>query len=149
MVKKLLVPILIAVIAVAIGLAIGVFFIGPRLVSEPKERKEKNAKDESVLYDLNTMNINLSDYSWIVQLKLTLRFKNQKILDEIVAKDPEMAVIKDIIISVVSSKSPGDFTSDGMDLIMEEIKEAINAYYGKTVVLEVFYTEKLVTKLPG
>ncbi len=146
--KKLLVPILIAIVAVAIGLGIGVFFIGPKMAPKADDKKKDTTKDESVLYDMPKMTINLSDYSWIVQIKLTLRFKDQKTLDEITTKDPDMAVIKDIIISVISRKNPGDFTSEGMDQIMNEIKEAINDFYGKTVVLDVFYTEKLVTKLP-
>jgi flagellar basal body-associated protein FliL len=147
-VKKLLVPILIAIVAIAVGLAIGVFFIGPKMAPKAEEKPKETTKDESVLYDMPKMTINLSDYSWIVQIKLTLRFKDQKTLDEITTKDPDMAVIKDIIISVISRKKPGDFTSEGMDQIMNEIKEAINDFYGKTVVLDVFYTEKLVTKLP-
>ena len=146
--KKLLVPMLIALVAVAIGLAIGVFFIGPKMAPKPPQEEKPDTKDESVLYDMPKMTINLSDYSWIVQIKLTLRFKDQKTLDEITAKDPDMAVIKDIIITVISRKKPGDFTSEGMDQIMKEIRDSINDFYGKTVVLDVFYTEKLVTKIP-
>ena len=146
--KKLLMPILIAVLAIAIGLAIGVFFIGPKMAPKPQENPKENTKDESILYDMPKMTINLADYAWIVQIKLTLRFKDQKTLDEITAKDPDMAAIKDIIISVISRKQPGDFTSEGMDQIMNEIKNAINDFYGKTVILDVFYTEKLITKLP-
>jgi len=147
-VKKLAVIVAVSVIAIAVGVAVGVFVVGPRLSPKAPTTADEIEKDKTVLYDLPKMTVNLSDPSWIIQISLTLRFRDQKALDEVIGKDPDMYVIRDIVISVLSTKTPEDFTSEKIKDVLNEIKDKINAYYGEDIVVEVLCTDKLLTKLP-
>ena len=147
-VKKIIVIAAISVIAIMVGVVIGVFVIGPRLAPKAPTTADEIQKDKTVLYDLPKMTVNLADPSWIIQISLTLRFRDQKALDEVIGKDPDMYVIRDIVISVLSTKKAEDFTSDNIQKVLNEIKDKINAYYGEDIVVEVLCTDKLLTKLP-
>ncbi len=147
-VKKIIIIAAISVIAIIVGVVIGVFVIGPRLAPKAPTTADEIQKDKTVLYDLPKMTVNLADPSWIIQISLTLRFRDQKALDEILGKDPDMYVIRDIVISVLSTKKAEDFTSENIEKVLNEIKDKINAYYGEDIVVEVLCTDKLLTKLP-
>ncbi len=141
--KKLL-PILIPVIAAILGIAIGGFVIGPMLIPKPPDVEPQ----EGVLYSLGKMQINLDEMSYIVIISPVLEFRDQKTLDEIMKKDPNLSEIKSIIIRTLAKYSPEDFVGDKRRATMAAVVESINNFYGDKVVLRIFVTELLISKLP-
>jgi flagellar basal body-associated protein FliL len=141
--KKLL-PILIPVIAAILGIAIGGFVIGPMLIPKPPAVEPQ----EGVLYSLGKMQINLDEMAYIVIMSPVLEFRDQKTLDEITKKDPNLSEIKNIIIRTLAKYKPEDFVGDKRRATMAAVVEAINNFYGDKVVLRIFVTELLISKLP-
>ncbi len=141
--KKIL-PILIPIIAAIIGVAIGGFVVGPMLIPKPPEVQPESG----VLYSLGKMQINLDEMSFIVIMSPVLEFRDQKTLDEITKKDPNLSEIKNIMIRTLAKYKPEDFIGDKRKATLADVATAINNYYGDKVVLRIFVTELLISKLP-
>ncbi len=141
--KKLL-PILIPILAAVIGVAIGGFVIGPMLIPKPPQVEPQ----QGVLYSLGKMQINLDEMAYIVIMSPVLEFRDQKTLDEITKKDPNLSEIKNIIIRTLARYKPEDFVGDKRKKTMADVITAINNFYGDKVVLRIFVTELLISKLP-
>ncbi len=141
--KKLL-PILIPLIAAIIGIAIGGFVVGPMLIPKPPEVQPESG----VLYSLGKMQINLDEMSFIVIMSPVLEFRDQKTLDKITKKDPNLSEIKNIMIRTLAKYKPEDFIGDRRKATLADVATAINNYYGDKVVLRIFVTELLISKLP-
>ena len=141
--KKLL-PILIPLVAAIIGIAIGGFVVGPMLIPKPPEIQPESG----VLYSLGKMQINLDEISFIVIMSPVLEFRDQKTLDEILKKDPNLSEIKNIMIRTLAKYKPEDFIGDKRKTTLADVATAINNYYGDKVVLRIFVTELLISKLP-
>ena len=141
---KKLIPILIPVIAAIVGIAIGGFVIGPMLIPKPPEVQPQ----EGVLYSLGKMQINLDEMNYIVILVPVIEFRDQNTLDNLLEESPNLSEIKNIILKTLAKFKPSDFVGENLKSTLAEVVEAINNYYGDKVVLRIFVTEVLISKLP-
>lgn len=143
MLKKVLI-FAIPILAVIIGLVVGLFVIGPRLAPKTPEPEPR----EGVLYALPKMTVNLDDPDYVVQVQLVLEFVDQDTLDAILKKDPQMAEIKHIIIMTLGKFKPEDFVGPKRKATLAKLAEAINDAYGDRIILRIYTPDILITKLP-
>lgn len=141
---KKLIPILIPIIAAIVGIAIGGFIIGPMLIPKPPEVQPQ----EGVLYSLGKIQVNLDEMNYIVILAPVLEFRDQNTLDNLLQESPNLSEIKNIILKTLAKFKPSDFVGENLRSTLAEVVEAINNYYGDKVVLRIFVTEVLISKLP-
>lgn len=141
---KKLIPILIPIIAAIVGIAIGGFIIGPMLIPKPPEVQPQ----EGVLYSLGKIQVNLDEMNYIVILTPVLEFRDQNTLDNLLQESPNLSEIKNIILKTLAKFKPSDFVGENLKNTLAEVVEAINNYYGDKVVLRIFVTEVLISKLP-
>ena len=141
---KKLIPILIPVIAAVVGIAIGGFIIGPMLIPRPPEVQPQ----EGILYSLGKIQVNLDEMNYIVIISPVLEFRDQKTLDDLLQESPNLSEIKNIILKTLAKFKPSDFVGESLKSTLAEVVEAINNYYGDKVVLRIFVTEVLISKLP-
>ncbi|KUJ96399.1 MAG: Flagellar basal body-associated protein FliL [Desulfonauticus sp. 38_4375] len=154
---------LIIIIVLALGLLGGggffayKYFLAPKPATEEakpeasKEGEKKDTKEEvqeeggpTEIYSLPAFIVNLADPLGRRYLKLSLdvEVKNQKVVEEVDKKLPQ---IKDAIILLLSSKSFNDIDSIEEKLALKnEIMSRLTQILGQDKVIRVYFTEMVV-----
>lgn len=129
------------------------FFLAPKPGEEKKveesqtqgkEEVKEETEAESVIYSLPAFIVNLADPLGRRYLKLSLdiEVKNQKVVEEVDKKLPQ---IKDAIILLLSSKSFTDIDTMEEKLALKtEIMSRLTQILGQGKVIRVYFTEMVV-----
>ena len=147
--KKLLIFLLIFLI-----LAGGGGFAAYKFVFAKKEEKKdkaeeivketKNVDQLGIMYDLGTFVVNLADKDADRYLKIdiVLELENEQVKMEV---DKRLPMIKDAITTLLITKTSEELqTTEGMELLKEEIIKRVNALLPLGGVKNVYFTEFVI-----
>ena len=140
--KKKLLLLLISGLLIIILAGVMVFFLTTPKGEEGKEAKRHHK--ETFLYTMEPVVVNLFDPTGKRYLQISLAFElgDKKLEEEIKNNEPK---IKDVIISVLSSKTPEEvLKAEAKEVIKNELLHKINSILGEEVVLNIYITQYIV-----
>ncbi|HHY43525.1 MAG TPA: flagellar basal body-associated FliL family protein [Coprothermobacter sp.] len=147
--KKILVYLVVVVLLLGVGMALGVYVLAP-VVKDMGSNTKSQSKPEPVLQPLGKFTTNLSNPKYIIQVTVNLEFYDKKALSEVQKMDPSFLVIQDELLKYFKTLKPEDFSSDkGITLIQENFVKRINNLYGKTILSGVLFgADTVITVMP-
>ncbi|QGT99174.1 hypothetical protein SYNTR_0581 [Candidatus Syntrophocurvum alkaliphilum] len=109
----------------------------PLLPDEDTEQ-EKLATGDLVLIDQFTTNINDIAGSRYLKIEIYVEITDEKAKESI---EERMPIIKDGILTILSSKNVADFDASNWGSLRQEIKEVVNSKVGINAVSNVYFTD--------
>ncbi|NPV88258.1 flagellar basal body-associated protein FliL [Coprothermobacteraceae bacterium] len=148
--KKALLYVLAVLLLLSMGMALGAFVVAPMLRARASTNVQQKPKNTPVLQTLGKFTTNLSDPKDIIQITVNLEFYDAKVLNEVKKTDPNLLVMQDVILKHLKTLTPTSFASDkSISKVQADIRDKINAYYGKTVVTNVLFgADTVITVMP-
>lgn len=110
-----------------------------------KETKKENKKSEkTVVYNMGAIIVNLSDPGpqRYLKVQVAVELDNPKLEEEVKNREPQL---KDIIISVLSSKTTADInTPQGKIALKQEILKRLNMVITEGEIMDLFFSEFII-----
>ncbi|MFO7819618.1 MAG: flagellar basal body-associated FliL family protein [Halanaerobacter sp.] len=107
-----------------------------------KESQKKEVEELGPTHDLEQFLVNLSGSNSYVKLKISVEVDNEKVIEEIEDRSPQ---IRDIIISILRSKEMEDVQkSPAAKALRSEIRTKINENLAKGKITNIFFTEFVI-----
>jgi len=113
--------------------------------NDKKDKKEKKSgKEASIVYSMGAIIVNLADQGVqrYLKVQVAVELDNPKLEEEIKKREPQ---IKDIVISVLSSKTVSDInTPQGKIALKQEIIKRANMVLTEGEITELFFSEFII-----
>jgi len=147
--KKILVYLLVVVLLLGTGMALGVYVLAP-VVIDMGANTASQSKPKPILQPLGKFTTNLSNPKYIIQVTVNLEFYDEKVLSEVQKMDPNFLVIQDELLKYFKTLKPEDFSTDkGISQIQDDFVKRINNLYGKSVLSDVLFgADTVITVMP-
>lgn len=113
----------------------------------PKEEKKETAKTESLgtPFDAGEFTTNIGDVNGSrfmkAKINLTISDSDKKNMEEVTKYK---AIVRDRILTIISSKTVADLDPRNRNNLREEIKKDLNTTLGKNVILNVYFEELVI-----
>jgi len=129
------------VVLLLIGGVVYFFFLSSSS-SDSSEGKKPKENVASAIHKMDPFLVNLADPGQLRYLKVTLHIETPLKGEEYEKRLPQL---RDSVLSVLSSKQFKDIsTSDGKNVLREEIKEKMNQLLVETKVQNIYFTEFVI-----
>ena len=142
--KKLLLFLIVGIVVIVVAGTAVLLLTSPKGGGEGGEEVKKSHPENTVIYSMEPIVVNLFDPTGrrYIQIALALELENKKMEEEVKNNEPK---IKDVIISVLSSKTPEEVLQpQAKELIKKELLQKINEVLGENVVLHIYITQYIV-----
>lgn len=142
--KRLLLFILVGIFLIGITGGVVFLILGKKGEGEKGKTGETGKAEVEVVYSLQPVVVNLMDPygKRYLQIGLALGLVNKKAEEKIKHREP---MIRDILISFLSSKSPEEVLQpETKEIIKRELKMRINQSFGEELIKAVYITQYIV-----
>lgn len=165
--KLKLIIILVVLIVVLVGVGLGAYLFLFKSKAEPagdaaaaaenthntgkadskgsaKKEKAKGKEAPTIVYNMGAIIVNLADQGVqrYLKVQIAIELDNPKLEEEAKKREPQ---IKDIIISVLSSKTVADInTPQGKIALKQEILKRINMVITEGEIMDLFFSEFII-----